>query len=177
MWHVARSKWITRSKCVKILCQRTKNYIPFLDNVFILNHCYNLLHQLPGDINTSLLQLRSTLATRRNFGALYQLINVASLYIHCTTKGWLGASTDGRVQDLTCPKPNGALEGKCPYGKHNRTPEEACSDTEFFCELVNSEVHLKRDHCYYHQVQLQLYVGTDTCMYDWFASILANEYL
>ena len=35
----------------------------------------------------------------------------------------------------------------------------------FFCELVHSEVTLKKDHQYYYRVQVQLYVAAD--MYEW----------
>ena len=63
--------------------------------------------------------------------------------------------------------PHGVIEIKCPHSKHEVTRQEACSDCHFCCELENSEIHLKSSHVYYHQVQLQLYVGEDTCIYRW----------
>ena len=36
---------------------------------------------------------------------------------------------------------------------------------KFCCELQSGTIHLKRNHNYYHQVQLQLYVGSD--LYSW----------
>ena len=45
------------------------------------------------------------------------------------------------------------------------TPEEACGDSLFCCELVDADICLKPTHMYFHQVQLQLYVGADE--YHW----------
>lgn len=77
------------------------------------------------------------------------------------SKGWLGASPDARVFDPSC-KLDGIAEFKCPYATRNESPHEACADADFFCELVNGQIRLKRHHHYYHQVQLQLYVSNDT---------------
>jgi len=44
-------------------------------------------------------------------------------------------------------------------------PEEACKDPAFYCEVKDSMVCLKPTHGHYHQVQLQLYVGSD--LYSW----------
>ena len=79
--------------------------------------------------------------------------------------GWLGASPDGCVVDTACDEPNGIVEIKCPYSKRDVTPEEACKDINFYCEFKDSCVTLKPNHSYYHQVQLQLYVGSD--LYKW----------
>ena len=77
-------------------------------------------------------------------------------------KGWLGASPDGRVKGLDS---DGIVEIKCPYSKREVSPEDACGDSSFYCELINSEVRLKQTHAYYHQVQLQLFVGIG--LYHW----------
>ena len=77
--------------------------------------------------------------------------------------GWLGSSPDGLVKGVEAT--DGMLEVKCSYSKHNLTPGEACSDKNFYCELHNSEIRLKQTHTYFHQVQLQLYVGAD--LYGW----------
>ena len=44
-------------------------------------------------------------------------------------------------------------------------PVKACEDDNFFCSMVSSKLKLKRNHAYYHQGQLQLYVAADLC--DW----------
>ena len=79
--------------------------------------------------------------------------------------GWLGASPDGIVRDPTSEQPCGIIEIKCPYSKREMTPQEACIDPSFYCKLVDSKVCLNTTHSYYHQVQLQLYVGAD--LYFW----------
>ena len=80
---------------------------------------------------------------------------------HC----WLGASPDRKVKDLNSDQPDGILEIKCPYSKRDVEPEEACKDPAFYCEIQDSRICLKSSHTYYHQVQLQLFVGSD--MYGW----------
>ena len=81
-------------------------------------------------------------------------------------KGWIGASPDGRVTDLTANKPLGLIEVKCPYMKQEMTPMEACKDPHFYCKVINDrDICLKSNHCYYHQVQLQVYAGSGT--YHW----------
>ena len=77
-------------------------------------------------------------------------------------KGWLGASPDGKAKDPVSDQPDGIIEVKRPYSKREVTPEEACQDRNFCCELVDLQIQLKLIHVYYHQVQLQLYV---VCMY------------
>ena len=43
--------------------------------------------------------------------------------------------------------------------------KEACKDSNFYCFYDNDGLHLKKSHCYFHQVQIQLFVGMD--LYDW----------
>ena len=69
------------------------------------------------------------------------------------------------VVDTACDEPNGIVEIKCPYSKQDVTPEEACKDINFYCEFKDACDTLKPNHSYYHQVQLQLYVGSD--LYRW----------
>lgn len=42
---------------------------------------------------------------------------------------------------------------------------QACQDRSFFREMVDSKMQLKTTHIYYHQVQLQIYVGA--ALYNW----------
>ena len=78
-------------------------------------------------------------------------------------KGWLGASPDAWVMDSSVTPSKGIAEFKCPFTKLGASPEEACEDPSFCCTLVNGKVQLKRQHTYYHQVQLQLHVTSDLC--------------
>lgn len=41
------------------------------------------------------------------------------------------------------------------------SPLEMCSDLGFYCVIKDSQFHLRHNHPYYHQVQLQLFVGMD----------------
>ena len=76
------------------------------------------------------------------------------------TKCWLGASPDAQVVDPSCNLV-GIAEFKCPYAKRDQSPYDACTDANFYGELVDGKFQLKRRHIYFHQVQLQLYVSSD----------------
>ena len=49
------------------------------------------------------------------------------------------------------------LEVKCPYSVRDRTPEEACSASNFYCNL--RKLKLKETHQYFAQVQGQMAIG------------------
>jgi hypothetical protein len=84
---------------------------------------------------------------------------------------WLGASPDGVVTDHCCTPSKGLQEIKCPYSMREITPTQACCDPSFYCTLESGSIKLKRNHQYYHQVQLQLFVCSneyhfcDFCIY------------
>ena len=73
---------------------------------------------------------------------------------------YLGASPDGQVYDPSSAHTHGLLEINCPAAAFAKdlTPEEACEDPSFFCELVEQKVCLKDTHRYFTQVQGQLAV-------------------
>ena len=77
-------------------------------------------------------------------------------FVICKDLPVLGASPDGKVIDLGCRDPSGLAEVKSPESKFRGTPIEACSDRNFFLELVDGKPRLKRNHHYYAQVQGQL---------------------
>lgn len=72
---------------------------------------------------------------------------------------FIAASPDRLVTD---GKEEGLLEVKCPITKKGMTPEAACQDKKFCCEMVNGEVTLKTTHAYYYQVQGQMAVTGHT---------------
>ena len=76
---------------------------------------------------------------------------------------WLSASPDAFVTDSSELLQNGIAEFKCPYSKRDVSPIDACKDPSFYCSWTDNKMHLKRDHTYYHQVQLQLFVSMDMC--------------
>ena len=71
-----------------------------------------------------------------------------------STMPWLAASPDRKVIDKIFGF--GLVEIKCPYSLRHLTPEEACADPSFYCQLVNGKPELKKDHPYYYQVQGQM---------------------
>ncbi|XP_053391673.1 uncharacterized protein LOC123543053, partial [Mercenaria mercenaria] len=80
-------------------------------------------------------------------------------FIVCTDYPYLGCSPDGMIH---CPhymdNKDGVLEIKCPYKYRMESPLSAAQNKDFFCELVNGELKLKRNHPYYFQVQGQMAV-------------------
>ena len=67
-----------------------------------------------------------------------------------------GTSPDGYVYDPVATEQYGLVEIKCPYKFRNQTPEDAASDKNFYCALVNEKVVLITNHNYYCQVQGQM---------------------
>ena len=65
----------------------------------------------------------------------------------------LGASADAVVSCKCCGK--GVVEIKCPFCAKN---ESITEETVHCLENVNGEIHLKKDHAYYYQVQMQLFL-------------------
>jgi len=97
------------------------------------------------------------------YGKTKPMTSRCGFVIHPTI-GWFGASPDTLATDPHSNFPNGIAEFKCPYSKREMTPCDACQDSSFYCSF-DGNLHLKRNHHYYDQIQLQLFVGMD--MYDW----------
>ena len=68
---------------------------------------------------------------------------------------WLGASPDGIVHDPS-ESSVGLLEIKCRYTHRLSTVEDAACDSNFFAELSDGKVTLKKNHKHYYQVQGQM---------------------
>uniref|UniRef100_A0A672LW45 YqaJ viral recombinase domain-containing protein n=1 Tax=Sinocyclocheilus grahami TaxID=75366 RepID=A0A672LW45_SINGR len=77
----------------------------------------------------------------------------------------IGASPDAIVRCTCCGK--GCIEIKCPSKYKDCTILNACSsnDTNFCLQLVDGQVHLRKGHQYYSQVQMQIFV-TDSAYCD-----------
>ncbi|CAH3021527.1 unnamed protein product [Porites evermanni] len=75
-------------------------------------------------------------------------------FVVSSTMPWLAASPDRKVIDKIFGF--GLVEIKCPYSLRHLTPEGACADPSFYCQLVNGRPELKKDHPYYYQVQGQM---------------------
>ena len=164
IWHEVRYKRITGSICGRILCQKKRT-------ASLLAYCLYpkpLLDPLPAPIawgrQHESTAIKKYLVIKNPPGSSSSITEKCGFIVH-REHCWLGASPDGKVKDLSSDQPNGILEIKCPYSKRNVKPEEACKDPLFYCEIKDSRVCLKSSHTYYHQVQLQLFVGSD--MYSW----------
>ncbi|XP_056008508.1 uncharacterized protein LOC130051168 [Ostrea edulis] len=72
---------------------------------------------------------------------------------------YLGTSPDGLLHCPHCKESCGTLEIKCPYKYRTLSPSEAASQKDFFCELLDGKVTLKRNHNYYYQIQGQLAIS------------------
>ena len=77
-------------------------------------------------------------------------------FVVCLDMPFVGCSPDGRVVDFGCHDHFGLAEAKCPETKFQVTPLDACQDPNFFCEAVNGQRKLKKNHAYYTQVQGQM---------------------
>ena len=157
-WHCLRYKRITGSKCGRILIQKKKT-------VALITYCLypKPLDPLPAPMVWG--QHHESIAIQKYIASKNQVTVKKCGFIIHPRHGWLGASPDGRVVDRLCNEAEGILEIKCPFSKRDVTPLEACQDINFYCEAKNSAVTLKKNHAYYHQVRLQLYVGSD--LYKW----------
>lgn len=81
-------------------------------------------------------------------------VDVKETGLHLHPKyNFIGASPD-RI--ITINGDEGLLEVKCPHSQKGKTVEEAASQKNFCCELVEGSVRLKRNHPYYYQVQGQM---------------------
>ena len=79
-------------------------------------------------------------------------VSTAGFFIDCETP-FLGASPDAIVDCKCCGR--GTLEVKCPYCYKDGIPED---DVGFYMFKKDDAWTLKRDHQYYYQIQLQMYV-------------------
>ena len=82
-------------------------------------------------------------------------VSQCGLVISCK-EPWLGASPDGIIRDGDV---KGVLEIKCPFSARNMTLSEAAASIKNFCVQQNgSALTLRRNHAYYYQVNVQLFV-------------------
>ena len=155
LWHLIRSRRITGSTCGKIL-QQQEMTPALLKSVLYPKQFENIPAAVKWGIDNEPRAHREYLRYVKAHGK-------CGFIIHPTMR-WFGASPDACVIDPHSEFPDGIAEFKCPYSKKELTPREACEDTKFYC-YYDGGIHLKKDHHYYHQVQLQLLVGCDK--YSW----------
>ena len=158
-WFSVRARRITSSICGRILIQHKKT-LPLLLQCLYPKPMFD---PLPAALAWG--RQNESVACRKyqeymiEHGHKGHTTHPCCFIIH-PTKGWLGASPDAQVVDPSCNLV-GIAEFKCPYAKRDQSPYDACTDANFYGELVDGKFQLKRRHIYFHQVQLQLYVSSD----------------
>ena len=168
MWFEARRHRITGSKCGRILQQQNFT-IPLLRSCLYPKPFTQLPKPIAWGREHEADALREYCKYMNANGHQDLQATKCGFVVH-STKPWLGASPDAWVYDPTCNS-HGIAEFKCPYSKADVDPREACADSSFYCSIIDNKMHLNRNHSYYHQVQLQLYVSEyrsafcDFCIY------------
>lgn len=151
-WHRARAGRLTSSHFGEI-CKRRKSTRP--DNLLktVLNYQaeFSNKHMKWGLSHEPAAKRLYEKKMNKSHGHI--IIQPCGLIID-KDKPFLASSPDGLVKCTHCQPCQGLLEIKCPSVHRQKTPEEACCDKNFFCEIVN--VSLKRSHNYYYQIQGQL---------------------
>ena len=99
------------------------------------------------------------LAYKAQISPLHTDCKVSSCGFFVSTEyPFLGASPDALVQCMCCGE--GAVEIKCPLCAGEKSLREAVDGARNFCleELPGGKLQLRRDHGYYFQCQMQIYV-------------------
>ncbi|KAK7502268.1 hypothetical protein BaRGS_00006632 [Batillaria attramentaria] len=160
-WHMARAGRLTSSRFGEV-CKRKPETRP--DNLLktVMNY------RAPFDNeHTKWGRDHEAAARRQYFNRMQKQHNQnlslekCGLIVHKDLP-YLATSPDGLVECEHCDPVDGVLEVKCPSSHKDLTPEEACNDKKFFCELVNGSVHLKKGYNYYYQVQGQMGISGRT---------------
>ena len=163
LWYEVRFKRLTGSKSSQVLCQ--KSWTPSL--------LQRIIYQKPFIFTPAPIQwgIDHEITARRKYTAFMHeshsnlTVEDCGFFIH-PQEGWIGASPDGVVHDPSHNPPHGILEIKCPYSMREKPLSECCQDCNFYCFIDETgRFRLKRDHAYYHQVQVQLFVCSD--QYKW----------
>ena len=158
-WYEARRVRITGSKCGRIIVQRQKT-IPLLRFCLYPKPMMFLPKPIAwGRKNESKARCKYT-EYMNSIGHIGLVASDSGFVVH-EEKQWLGASPDAWVIDPSVSDKRGIAEFKCPYREANMSLEEACQRSDFCCSMVDGNIHLKENHFYYHQVQLQLYCVAD----------------
>ena len=159
-WYDVRAQRITSSICGRILIQKQKSVALLRCSLYPKPLC----EPLPPPIAwgrkhevTACRMYRDVMVSEGHNG----LTTYPCGFLIHPTMGWLGASPDAKVVDPSFQPPNGIAEFKCPFSKRDKSPQKCCDDPSFYCTWIDGHLQLKHDHQYYHQVQLQLLVGTD----------------
>jgi len=163
-WHEVRYKRITGWKCGQILSQKSKTPA-LLRRLLYHKPFFPLPVPIKWGHDNEPVARQAYISFMQDNGHPYLTVSPCGFIVH-PQEGWLGVSPDGMVTESPNELSKGLLEIKCPFSKRDVLPKIACKDPSFYCFLSDDEsLRLKRDHQYYHQVQLQLFVCSDMCQW------------
>ena len=172
-WFNARKGRITGSVCGRIL-NRSQTIFPksILSSIICDKNITTAAMQMGKD------KEQQILVRYKNY--MQQLtgknvtIESAGFLIH-PEKGWLGASPDAVIVEANGLK--GCVEVKTAVACWDKTIEDAIQSNRSFClkKKENGLIALKENHNYYHQCQLQLYVGCDMFNFCDFVVATSND--
>lgn len=84
-------------------------------------------------------------------------------------QNWLSCSPDGIV---VIEDEVHLLEIKCPFSRRGRELVDYQKSFVCYLQFIDGEVHLKRSHPYYKQVQIQMYVlNAKKCLFFVYSSV------
>lgn len=161
LWHAMRTRRITGSRCDKILCQVKRTDALLIDILYPkpMNQ-KKLPPSIKWGIDNESKAWEAYTAHMRMNGHADLVTSPCGFIIHPTM---------GHLQmHLSLIHPRLFVMELLSLSAHFQKKmyhlhEEACCDPGFYLTFNNGKYHLKRDHQYYHQVQLQLAVSMDVC--------------
>ena len=138
-WHDARRLRITGSKCGRILLQkkRTVSLLQFCMYPKVMQH---LPKPIAWGINNEDKARQEYVKVMGKDGHYGIEATRAGFVVH-PRKCWLGASPDAWVTDSSVTNPQGIAKFKCPYSKAFVHPREACKNADFYCSIIDGQLH------------------------------------
>ena len=139
-WHTVRVRRITSSTCGQILTQKSKT-VALLVRVLYHKRLTPPPPPIAWGLQNEQVACRSYQQHMLSIGHSGLTTQPIGFIVH-PTKGWFGASPDAKVYDPSShANCHGIAEFKCPYSKRDISPQEACQDPQFCCELQSGTTH------------------------------------
>ena len=172
LWFQERKTRITGSVCGKILNRNVSCYPASIIKSVLEKKSFETACTLMGKDQESLILTRYLLNQKSQEHADISIGSAG--FLVDKELGWLGASPDAVVDDG--PDGKGCAEVKAAVSMWNVSLNEAASKSGFCLHTNESgQLELKQKHVYYHQCQLQLYVGRDIFQWCDFVVATAND--
>ena len=153
VWFAERQNRITGSKCRRILQQKKKTTALLQSTIYSkpFTHVPKAIQWGKDKEEIACKQYERYMQSNGHVGLQTRKAGFVVDVENC----WLGASPDAWVSDPSVDS-EGIAEFKYPYSMADKTPEEMCNYKSSCLVSVSGIPSLKRDHPYFHQVQLQL---------------------